>query len=1298
MFGKVRIGSDSFLLHIEETKSKIKYSLFSIYHKDDRVTLTTPVHPILTVDNAKNVNLTDYIVESYIINRFKGYGNHGVMRGGTGNYIKGIIDNMSYVDSYFNDNSPNVKKQKDCVGGNIIEKYEASDQFVSLSYVKCNGFYSVYTMKYNGLQMDLADSNFKPKYNIDYYDIDRQSTFDLKGKTIDKITYDVLAQMSDMSWYKDSSGCKKNYISITSLQDFEEKVMLPLTDAICAEHAAGRKALISLDTETTGLGIYNLSKGNPDKDHCVTIQLSWEDDQGVIMYLDMEYFHNCPVYDVMHRLQELFRPGDGIRTITRCDGTSVDIDRKWYLLIGHNASFDRRVAWDEKVDLWFDEDTLQMAFDINTLSVRGNNKLKVLTRKFFGHETPELEDILGKKNQDKFKFLKDQEVIEIYGCADTDYTRAIFKVLRALMSDYMYQRYKAQDMKLINILAVSEYYGLNTVSDEVVKLAKETEDNIEILANTMYSYVGAHLEAIQLKAKLDILLETKSITVDQYADELASFKPSPDSKYVFDINATELRKVLFDILKYPVIAYTDGKSPVAKTDKYTMKKLLQTKRTENSAARRLNYDILAAGYSRAEYNRLMAGDENDKAAAKKMVLVEADEFNKYEYPLALICQKWSELNKEYTAYYKPFVTKANEGKMFYSYKMARIETRRIANPGQTLKGRLKKLILSYSDDYYMLDFDMSQAEYRVMISLAEFTEMIDKMRDPEKDYHTETAASVNNIPAHRVSKKIRKQTKSISFGIPYGLGERSLCEKIFGEINEHNLHLTRVMIDKWKENNKPVMQLLEDARDNALIEWEINDQLRDFMEDWEVERDAEGNIVRDSIGRAVYKKDSNGNKIPIPISKADNIFGFYRTFNLSKVDMSQEAKERRAKGKYNGPESAIRRAAGNYGIQSFAAELFRIILMRFYDACEAKGYTHGDKIIWHMLIHDELLCSVHKSIHPFEIYKLVKESCMIKLKGHTNYFVGINVGNTWGECKDDAREAPVIFVNRIVKRWDASVAAGDDGEFSVKNTPERFKRVNPETGKEEYWFTDPFDFIKPHMDAYRRDRIGEVVESMDSNVKDGVVDIAKIISSFDNYTVRAYVDDYSPAYKVNKEDYFNGEFEGVRHYDDDAIADAKWEACFITWINEKYGPDKKFKRICGDVHTFNDVCTTSEKSTAIIDGFEEDADEFEEEIQQLFDGNGILDTLYYDGESRQVEKTEITLSTNKSSNLHVYNNQLVINVHNILEMEKIKKQLYMLRANNGLSVKFKCGNTLSRWITIKNMDLGYIDRMIKEVV
>ncbi|MDQ9759265.1 hypothetical protein RFZ45_10130, partial [Acinetobacter baumannii] len=75
-------------------------------------------------------------------------------------------------------------------------------------------------------------------------------------------------------------------------------------------------------------------------------------------------------------------------------------------------------------------------------------------------ETPELSDILGKGNEDKYGYLTDKEVAMVYGCADADYTRLVYKALRKLMPDHLYNVYQQQDMPMLNQLYISEYNGL----------------------------------------------------------------------------------------------------------------------------------------------------------------------------------------------------------------------------------------------------------------------------------------------------------------------------------------------------------------------------------------------------------------------------------------------------------------------------------------------------------------------------------------------------------------------------------------------------------------------------------------------------------------------------------------------------------------------------------------------------------------------------------------------------------------------------------------------------------------------
>lgn len=1321
--GNVTVNGDSYVFCMKTNKSKTVYYLISHYCKDDlmNIAMGAPVsHPIIADASA----LTSLFTNDYLIEVIEySVSSTAVKKYGNSNGIELILDAIQFAKTYSFSTTDIIQDETTNNLGTIGKVFNAADSRLKYYYKKLNDELTALSVNYGGIKLDLTEcKNFNVK-DVQLTEVLGAQSTRIQTANIKTITYEMLASVSDMSWYKENGVLKKDYRAITNKVDFEKYVITPLVKKILSEHANGCTADVGMDTETDGVFIYNLSKTNEHKSHCVTMQLSWEDNQGVIMFFDMEHFNNLDIAYAYSRLEPLLtRHADGadfeytlcsdessdVQKITAFGGSDtssgssvVTLNRSWYDVDGHNIMFDRRVAYDDGMDCWFNDDTLQMAFNLNTKSVRGNNKLKNLTRRFFGHETPELTDILGKHNEDKFRYLTDMEVACIYGCADSDYTRQLKRVLKALMPADMFYRYRQQDIKMLNVLAISEYYGMNTRHEEVLKLADESYDNIQILQNLVYSYVGAYVDYAQYMSVLDIALKSGSITQEEYDKRASEYVVDPKIKYVFEFKATEIRQVLYDIMKYPILAWTTGVKRLPKTDKYVIKKLLSKKRTPTCKARKLKKDVLVSGASRDEYEALLNGSKADKKKAASMVLVSAEEFNKLEYPLALLIQKWSSLNKEYTSYYKPIREKNLEQKMFYGYNMARIETRRIANPGQTMKGNLKALIRSYSDDYYMLDFDMSQAEYRVMVSLAKYTTLIERMKNPENDYHTETAAAVNNIPPHKVSKKLRKQTKPISFGIPYGLGERSLCENIFGEINDENLFATRMLIYKWKENNAPVMTLLEEARANALVEWQVNNDLRDFMDAWVVETDENGKAKTDSLGRLIYKLDEHGNKIPKPISKVENEYHFYRTFDLSSIDRSPAAIERRASGKFNGPEGVIRRAAGNYGIQSFAAELFRIILMRFYDACEAAGYHHGDKIIWHMLIHDELLASVHKSIHPFEIYKLVYRSCMISIPGHTNYFVGINIGDTWGQCKDDAKEAPVYFVDRMVKKWDA-------GEFTVEKTdPKYLKDGDPSKG---YWFDDPFSFILPKLNQYKCDRIGEVVKGIQPDMESAPLNVRKIIDGFSNYTVRAFVSDYSSNGSYNKEDFRLGEKpNGEVMYDDDAIADAEWQCKFESWALEFFGEGKDIIGIDGKLKKLRKVSNVDAAPKMQIDedDFADDFDE-SEELGELeddyydFDEDGVSYTYnaaLYDESEPEAEEETYVIKEPKYKYVKKCNGQIVIRVDMEIILPELKKFLGLYKSGSGLSVVFKYRGKIEKWIKIKDsIDLFELDAFIEQLL
>lgn len=1326
LLGKCEIDGETLYLAVRSYAIAKYYVLISPMHKDDRIKMITGEDPSHVVIKDKTA-LREYYDNEYVLGAIKkGTASGKVMSYGDVRLLNRVMDSIAYARSYHFRKDDIIEDNKDVRDGVECFSFGASDQNLSYNYEKRNGTFTFLRITTSQIKFDLSPVNYS-KLSFTKLHFEPMQTTAAKSvqiATLKDINYNLLTEKLDMSWYKKDGVLQKNYQSIKSNREFELKIMTPMIKRILEKKKEGSVFDVSVDTETTGLKVYNLAPDNPDRDHCVAVPICWELNTSYVIYTDMEHFHNADNQYVAHRLAELFENFKGERTIeyydeceedvpnatasgssatvemnvfedsyAKCSASSTDeigakgksssklvkksaiITRDLINLIGHNSPFDGRVFFSEGVKFYFNNNTLQMAFDLNPTSVRMSKALKSLTRRLFHHETPELSDILGKGNEDKYRYLADDEVARIYGCADADYTLAVFYVLRKLMTDKMYHWYQKQDIPMDNILYQSEYWGMPAIEDKLEKLTEESEKNLQILKDAMYSYVGVFVKYSQDVNVLKARWEAGQFNSrEDYEEAVAAVVPDASAKYEFEFTPAQLRSVLYDVMKYPVKGWTDTHVP--KLDKFVIKKLLGDKlKPGENAPRKLEEDILCYGVDRNEYDALKRKDPGSKKL-KSMCLISADEFNKYKYPLALILQKYTELNKEYTSYFKPMKESNLEGKVFKGYNMARIETRRISNPGQTMKGSLKALIRSYGDDEYLLDFDMAQIEYRIMLSLSHFIPMIKKMCDPENDYHTETASMVEMKPAYRITKKERKSAKKVSFGVPYGLGDRSLCESIFGDTTKEHMAETRVILHKWRQNNKPIVDLLEKARAEAFVEWKISEDFRNFIDAWK----------RDPNTKE-YLLDENGNKIPSPISKVENILGFYRTFSLENIDLSPAGYARRANGEYTSEESSIRRKAGNYQIQATAAEIFRIILIRFYEECEKYGIQ--DKVKWYMLIHDELLCSVKNDINPILIYKIVKKACMITMKGHTKYFVGINMGDTWGECKDDAREAPIYFVERMIKRYDA-------GEFREQST-----------------FPHPWEFIQPYRKQYVEDRIGEVIKQLQPSFPEKPLVISDLLDQFTNYTVRAYVDDYPMngdiSYKATK-----GE-----SYEEALEADLKWVKRLESWAISKYGEGVKFIDINGNTYEVTKFIESKNDDHADEDFidyselFDDETHDAESYWSYNNDSAGILyeeesedqsemDNSYdeylfeYDFESGGKDVTSITVTETTYKHIKVLNHQIIVSLDVAGHIDSVKSFLKAHVAPYGNRVVFRIGDTSEHWGRIKETtDLKTLDCFIE---
>ena len=943
LISKIELYDYPYYILLNETAKEMDWYLISLVNPDDFI-LPENKRRILNVNNIKNLSdeeYNSYLVEAIKINKISG----------VKKFSKGY-DNLIKIISCFNDcrdfsypKSSILENTTEVLDLKLIEIFKAVYESYRIDYKKVGGIFQTLVFTNGILNINFIESkSMKIPKKLEFEELILNDDETLNKFNVDQLNEEVLRQVVDLSWYYNKDGSKKKkYTVINNIEDFESKFIYKMISKMQEEISKGVRPVISIDTETSGVNFRNLSKGNPNKDKISTIQFSWEDDQGVIVFLDMKYFQNISQSYVFERLKDLFgythifnygvptKKGEKggklkFHLLYNDKGEKIDefveLNRNDYDIVGHNVKFDSKVTLDCGHQFYFDHDTLQMVFNLNPLKNARPRGLKYQVKYFFDIEMSELSDILGKGNEGNFRFIKDEEVTKIYGCADVDFDRKLFFKLKEITPEDMFNSYSRIDPITWYIFAQAEYYGTKANEEKakhICNILKKDRDTIKVLA---YKYVN-HMINLKLK-------------INKSEDFI-----SEDDMYVFEFKANDLRKVMYDILNYP-ITYVTEKTGEPAVNKPVMKKLMSYESA--SGVEVLKEDVMSAD--------------------GKSVLIKAKEFNKYKYPLCYLISKYSDINKDITGYYDPLIKDNLEGKLFKPINTASIITRRISCPLQTVKKVIKDIIIPYSEDYYLGDWDENQIEARNFDSEAGDEESIIKMCDPEKDVHTENAALMFSTKPHLVTKDQRKKSKVFKFGIPYGKMEYSLCVDLFGSNTEDNMVKTRILYKKFCDANGKAMTLLEGYRKQAITPINVSPELKDF---WCIDKDSKVGLVK-------------------------NTNGFYRQFYLDDVlgDRRMESK----KG----------REGGNFPIQSKARDIFITALHRMYDRLVRDGVQ--DKFIFHVPIHDEILFSVHKSISPEYVAKVCAEECVFKLPKQTIYYIGLSFGNSWLDCKNDANEIP----------------------------------------------------------------------------------------------------------------------------------------------------------------------------------------------------------------------------------------------------------------------------------------------------
>lgn len=189
------------------------------------------------------------------------------------------------------------------------------------------------------------------------------------------------------------------------------------------------------------------------------------------------------------------------------------------------------------------------------------------------------------------------------------------------------------------------------------------------------------------------------------------------------------------------------------------------------------------------FNKLRIIDNPKKTQTKQLSTAEevlAKLINKH--PIIPKILDYRELTKLKSTYVDalPALVSPVSGRLHTSYNQAVTATGRLSStnpnlqniPIRTERGReIRKAFVPRDENHTLLSADYSQIELRIIAALAGESQMLDDFRHG-KDIHATTAARVYNVPLEDVSKEMRRNAKTVNFGIIYGISAFGLSERL----------------------------------------------------------------------------------------------------------------------------------------------------------------------------------------------------------------------------------------------------------------------------------------------------------------------------------------------------------------------------------------------------------------------------------------------------------------------------------------------------------------------------------------
>lgn len=330
-------------------------------------------------------------------------------------------------------------------------------------------------------------------------------------------------------------------------------------------------------------------------------------------------------------------------------------------------------------------------------------------------------------------------------------------------------------------------------------LQPDQRHNMDFLAETYLNYQPVSIESLIGKkgknqgSMRDIEVEK----VKEYASEDADITLQLRQKLEPDLSSQGVRKI-FDEIEMPLVrVLADMEAQGVKLDGENLQEISKTMTIEIAELEEQIYAHAGTTFNIAspkQLGEILFDHLELSGRAKKtktgQYSTSEDVLLKLQHlhPIIPLILDYRSLSKLKSTYIDSLPTLINprDGRIHTSYNQAVASTGRLSSnkpnlqniPIRSARGReIRKAFVPRNKDYTLLAADYSQIELRIIAHLSKDKAMIAAFNEG-LDIHTATAAKVYGIGLEDVSKEMRRNAKTVNFGIIYGISAFGLSERL----------------------------------------------------------------------------------------------------------------------------------------------------------------------------------------------------------------------------------------------------------------------------------------------------------------------------------------------------------------------------------------------------------------------------------------------------------------------------------------------------------------------------------------